>query len=236
MELWLRSQLTQVEDLQIQLLGRGDNELSIQQLMSGQIPQISLKAQRVVYQGLHFSQVHFISNKIPVNLGRILQGHPFQLLAPVPVNIELILEESDFNASLHSSLLLESLKGILLDWLKSHPQQLKLALRHLDTPEQLAQLQVKNLKINLTQQIIFRADLPIEPAQSLPLTIHASIRNIEPHKLQLESFQCWIQTSEKVVSLTLAPHAIVLDPQITIQEIELQEEQLICRGQVMLLP
>lgn len=233
-QVWLRSQLTQVEDLNVQILGdRGSDDLSMQQLLSGQIPQIVLTARRVVYQGLHLSQVHLSSTKMQLNLAQIFQGQPLQLRSPVPARVELVLQADDFNAS-HSSLLQESLTVILLDWLWSHSDQLRL-MPELNPLKQRAQLQIHNLKLDLKpQRVIFNADLNLAE-QLYRLTIHACVvANL--NELQLESHQCWIQTSNKALDLALLPHAIQLGPQIAIQHLELREDQFVCQGQIMILP
>ncbi|HEY9853255.1 MAG TPA: DUF2993 domain-containing protein [Leptolyngbyaceae cyanobacterium] len=111
--MWLRSQVEQVEDLQVKIQG-GDRLI-----LSGHVPNVSLSARRAVYQGLHLRQIQIAAQAIRINLGQILKGKPLRLLAPVPVNGELVLEETDLQASLASNLLPGALNEFLVTLLKA---------------------------------------------------------------------------------------------------------------------
>lgn len=107
LQLWLRSQLESVENLQISISGRN------RQILGGYIPSVSLAANRAVYQGLYFSQVQFAGRNIRINLPQVLKGQPLRLLETVTVSGEAILEQTDLQASLSSPLLQTALKDIL---------------------------------------------------------------------------------------------------------------------------
>jgi LmeA-like phospholipid-binding len=93
-QLWLKSQVEQVEHLEVGI------QAGNRQILSGTIPQITLLAQKVIYQGLHLSDVNLTGQHIRVNLGQVLQGKALQLLEPIAVNGKVILLEADLNASL----------------------------------------------------------------------------------------------------------------------------------------
>ena len=105
--LWLRSQVEQVSNLEVKISG------SDRQILTGYIPRVFMCARHVVYQGLHLSQVQLVGENILTNLGQVLRGKPLQLLEPVPVSGELLLKESDLNASLQSPLLANALNDLL---------------------------------------------------------------------------------------------------------------------------
>jgi hypothetical protein len=60
---------------------------------------VSISARHAVYQGLHLTQIQLITEGIRVNLAAILRGQPLRLLEPVPVFVELLLQELDLNTS-----------------------------------------------------------------------------------------------------------------------------------------
>ncbi|MCL1467171.1 DUF2993 domain-containing protein [Argonema galeatum] len=145
--LWLRSQVEQVEDLQINIQA-GDRLL-----LTGHIPKVSLSARRAVYQGLYVRQIQLVAETIRINLGQVLKGKSLRLLEPVPVTGELLVEEVDLNASLKGTLLPNALTEFLMTLLKAggcqNPTEL-LQNRHI-TWEEIA---IDSGKIKLSGTII----------------------------------------------------------------------------------
>lgn len=105
--LWLRSQLDHVDNLQIQITSKN------QQLLRGQIPHATLKADQAVYQGIHLSHGEMTAENIRINVGEMLKGKPFRLLEPVPVMGAVRLTMTDLQASLGSELLVEGLGEVI---------------------------------------------------------------------------------------------------------------------------
>lgn len=101
--LWLRSQLDHVDHLQIQITSKN------QKLLRGKISQVDLKANQAVYQGIHLSHGEMTATNIEINVGEMLKGKPFRLLAPVPVIGSVGLTVKDLQASLGSQLLAQGL-------------------------------------------------------------------------------------------------------------------------------
>lgn len=108
--LWLSTQLDHLEGLEFRLEGKD------RQILSGHIPQVSLSAQRAVYQGLHVSQVSVTAQGIRVNLGQVLRGKPLRLLQAFPVEGRVSLLTEDVRASLHAPLLEQGLQDIFQRW------------------------------------------------------------------------------------------------------------------------
>lgn len=98
-KLYLRSQVTRAENLQVKIEGRN------KQILTGNIPQVLLSCDRAVYQGLYLSQVKLRGADIAINLPEVLKKQPLRLIRPILVEIELLLDASDLEASLDSTLL-----------------------------------------------------------------------------------------------------------------------------------
>ena len=104
-KLWLRSQVESVEQLQIELSGRD------RQIISGYLPGVSVSAQQVNYQGIQISDVQLSATDIRINVGQVVRGKPLRLLKAFPVVGTVLLSGDDLDASLSSPLLAEGLNG-----------------------------------------------------------------------------------------------------------------------------
>lgn len=107
-KLWLRSQVQQIDRLELEIAG------SDRQILTGNIPRVSILASQAVYQGLHITQVQLEAQEIHINLGQVIKGKPLRLLDKVPVRGNLYLTQADLNASLASPLLTDALTDLLL--------------------------------------------------------------------------------------------------------------------------
>ena len=109
--MWLRTQVSQIEQLQV------DIEAGSRQVISGSIPRVSVIAYKAVYQGLHLSKVDLIAENIHINIGSVLKGQRLRLLEKVPVSGEISQHEEDLSASLSSTLLSTALNDLLVKFL-----------------------------------------------------------------------------------------------------------------------
>lgn len=112
-KLWLQSQMESVAELTVKI------EAGDRQILGGCIPQVALAAQQAVYRGLHLSQIAVQGQDIQVNLGQVMRGKPLRLLHPVPVAVDLRLQESDLNRSLGAPLLAGAVADLLAEWLRA---------------------------------------------------------------------------------------------------------------------
>jgi hypothetical protein len=176
-ELWLKSQVERVEQLQIQV------QAGNRQLLSGTIPQLTLLAQNAVYQGLHLSAIDLTGQNIRVNLKQVIQGKPLQLLEPIAVNGTIVLEETDLNTSLAAPLLANAIKLFLLDMLRSN---------NLEAVTDDGDLNLQNLQLRLLpDRLTLKADLISQSGKSTEIAIRSGLRLTQPNQLQLHQPQ-WL--------------------------------------------
>jgi hypothetical protein len=90
LKLWLRSQVEQIASLDIHIGG------SLRQLWQGHIPDATVSATGVIYQGLHLTALELRATSIHLNVGQILKGQPLRLLEPIIVSLEANLSPEDF--------------------------------------------------------------------------------------------------------------------------------------------
>jgi hypothetical protein len=211
--LFLRSQVEQVSHLEVQIAG------SDRQILSGSIPSLSIFADRAVYKGLHFAKVRLVGEGMRTNLGQVVRGQPLQLLEPILVAGEVVLWETDLNASLQSKLLSTALTELLqrltptsdawsgkIDW-----DRIAIA------PEGLL-LQGTLVKSDRAVPLILKSGLQLSNCHELLLT--------QP-QLQISSNSSW----EK-----LEDHAIDLGSHVDLQELALRSGQIVGRGSITVMP
>jgi hypothetical protein len=226
--LWLRSQVESAALLEFQVLGRD------RQLLQGQIPAVQVNAKQVVYQGLHLSQAQLKASQIQINLSQVVQGKPLRLLQVVPVVGQICLTQADLTASSESGLLHQGLTELL-----------KMLLQSLEAPAlaELAQatLQYPSLvlgqgQFRLTAELVAPTLNPTAPTR-WHLTLQAALRLIEPTRLQLEELTLEIgRLCQPVSKLSLQPIEIDLGREVNLQQIEITPAQVICIGQINVVP
>jgi hypothetical protein len=204
--LWLRSQVERVDALEFKITG-GDR-----QILTGNIPNISVAASQAVYQGLHLSQIQLEATRIRVNLGQVIKGKSLRLLEPVPVTGQLTLSEADLQASLESQLLATALSEFLGNLLR-----------------------LPNLDFNWQKITIDTGLLTLSGTlQATPIVIIAGLQLASPHELLLNPFQ--IQRSSPLESKNLDGFQVDLGSEVNLQEITLAPGKLLCRGCLQVLP
>jgi LmeA-like phospholipid-binding len=222
-QLWLKSQAEQVEQLHVTIQARD------RQLLSGTIPQITLLAQRVIYQGLYLSDIDLTGTNIRVNLPQVLQGKALQLLEPIVVNGKILLHEADLNASLAAPLLAEAVKLFLLDMLRSGS---------LEAAVDSSGLNLQNLQMRLMPDCLtLRADLISQTGKATEIAMRSALRLSQPNQLQLHNPQ-WLPhfNAKRGLSLKeLDGYAFDLgDAQLA--ELAIVEGSIICVGQLLVQP
>lgn len=218
MGLWLRSQVEQVQHLQVKIEG-GDR-----QILSGCIPKVSIAAKGAVYQGLHLGEIYLTGTGIRINIGQVIKGKPLRLLEPIPVAGELLLPEADLNASLQAPLLANALIEFLLPLLQTN-----------DPAPQPAAYGLQNSQMTLDSgQLTISAHLVSPIGTSTPFVLRSGIQLASSHELQFVRTD--LQTSQGVPAGNLDGFILDLGPEVNIQELTLSPGLLTCRGQIMVIP
>jgi hypothetical protein len=211
--LWLLRIVQQVSNLEVKISG------SDRQILSGYIPRVSIWAHHAVYQGLHLSQIQLVGEGIRINLGQVLRGQPLQLLEPVPVFGELLLQESDLNASLQSPLLANALTELLGTLLP--------ASCPVDGQGSWHKIAIGS------GQLILRGTVATE-LEPTPLVIRTGLKLASSHELELEHLQIHNQEGSPLGNLD--SFKLDLGPEVAIAELTLSPGQLFCHGRINVIP
>ncbi|MDX2100765.1 MAG: DUF2993 domain-containing protein [Leptolyngbyaceae cyanobacterium bins.59] len=216
--LFLRSQVEQVENLQVKI------EANDRQFFAGQIRRVFISADRAVYRGLHLSHLELVGDEIAINLRQVLRGQALRLLKPIGISGQVLLKEADLNHSLHSPLLAEAVTEWVIKLLGSHAASLGLNPRN----------PLKPLSMNLAgEQLIVTAQSETTDPPT-PLMIQVGLKLLSPSELQLQNPQ-WVQAGS-VPGIPLDSMTIDLGPETTLQTLRLEPEQLFCQGTITVVP
>jgi hypothetical protein len=225
--LWLKSQLDQVEELQVKI------ESGDQQFLSGCIQQVKIAAQKAVYQGLHLSQVSLSGQQIRVNLGQVLRGQPLRLLEPVPVAGRLWLQAADLNASLQAPLLANAVSEFLTTVLRSQPDLLG------DMIPNYEQLNFQNFEAMLApNQLTLGAKLISGNAAPIPIALRTGLQVENERELKLVKPE-WLPSFSAKRGFAIAEldgYTFDLGSETSLQELTLEAEGISCQGKITVIP
>jgi hypothetical protein len=230
-KLWLRSQVESVETLQFQIEG-GDRLL-----MSGYVPKVTIAAQQVIYQGIALSYIHLVGETIRVNLKEVVRGQPLQLLEPIPIQAEAIVHQADLNASMNSPLLAEALSDLIMMLLQAGltadlPAELQSGLQ--------APIVVQSPAVKIGENhLILSANLrSATTQQTTPFILRTQLQIAEGRKIRFLQPE-WLTHPDPEIGQPL-PHLetfeIDLGTEVFLQQLTLSNEQLICQGQIQVMP
>lgn len=221
LHLWLRSQVSQVADLHVEI-GGGDR-----QIISGHIPQVNLAARHAVYQGLHLSQIQVTGENIRINLGHVLRGHPLRLLEPIPVAAELFLEEADLKASLGSPLLSSALTGLFRMLLAPSDPTI--------VTDFSPNWDISWSKVAIAENLLsLGGAITRTDGESTPVLVETGIQLASGRELLLTPLQIYM--AGELVARELDSFPIDLGAEVDFRELALTPGQLVARGSIKVMP
>ena len=235
--LWLRSQLEDVGDLNIQLDGR-DREI-----ISGRLPKVAVTAKKAVYQGIHLGAVNLSAEDIRINIGQVVRGKPLRLLQAFPVLGEVTLSARDLSASMESPLLLEGLTEFWRGLARS--PQLAEEIRDRYGPLSLdPEVTLHNAAVALADQCLGMSFYPRSRSETMktPVAIAANLSVVSGHLLQISAARWLTQLSELsdpaqgTVIQSLEGFQWDLGEDTQISQLAIYPKQLQCMGQLQVNP
>jgi len=214
---YLRSLVSQVEDLQVKIIGKNS------QILKGYIPEVFLSCQRAVYQGLHLREVIINGTDIAINLPEVLKKKPLRLLEPLIVDLQVSLNENDLNASIDSDLLQSGLSD-LWQIILSKSQITLDNWQLVDIPIEWNQIAIANNQLNLlgTYQDNTGKDHNLNVSTEINLS-NSHTLSLFPLKIS-NNINCIDQLTEKL--------EIDLGQDINIEKLIVESEQILCLGKI----
>lgn len=212
--LWLHSQLDQVEALEINIGGKN------RQILSGYIPQVHLRGRYPIYQGLHLGEVKLQGQNIKINLGQLLKGQPLRLLEPIIVEGRLVLTQEHLNLSLTSNLLSQALTDLLLTFKKTACKA--------NAIDSWSNCQIQWQKASIQPEKLSFQGIVTDYTGKLVsnFTLRSGLTLANPHTILLKPVQ--IETSQE--NITLQNYEIDLGSQVNLEFLSLEDRTLNCKG------
>jgi hypothetical protein len=211
---WLRSQVSQIDRLEVDIAGGSF------QILGGTIPRIAIVAKGAVYQGLSMGSIDLIAENIRINLPQVLKGQALQLLDSIAVMAEVKFGEADLQASLASPLLSQAITDLLAQILSADPQQ----------PDWIINWQQLQICPGM---LILRGNLTAG-AQTAPLEISMGIAIVEGHILDISPLK--IDCDINLPGSHITSHRIDLGNDVDITQLQLLDRELICHGRIQVNP
>lgn len=221
--LWVRSQLEHVEDLHIAI------EAGDRQILGGGISRVTASASKAIYQGLHFSRIQVVGQQIQTNLGQMLRGKPFRLLAAFPVTGQVSLSEADLNASLNAPLLANAVTDFLLTLLQ---RDVPLSTSATQPSARLRDVQVKlgNHQLTLTAVLV-------TPEAEQPIAVRTGLTVKNGNLLKLEGFQHRSSINElRPANECTTKFTFPLGSDVHLEQLAIDDDHLICEGRILVRP
>jgi LmeA-like phospholipid-binding len=211
---WLRSQVSHINDLHVDIAG------SNRQILSGTIPRVAVVAIGAIYQGLSLGSIDLVAENIQINLPQVLKGQPLGLLESIAVTAQVKFSEDDLQASLAAPLLSQAITDLFTQILGTNQQQ----------PNWLidwTQVQIA------PQTLILQGNLAIA-GQTAPIEISMGIAIVDGQILQLDPLQ--INCSLDLPGSHISTHQIDLGDDVNITQLQLLTGELLCQGQIQVNP
>jgi hypothetical protein len=212
--LWLRSQVSQVDHLHVDIAGGS------RQILGGTIPRVAVVAAGAIYQGLSLGSIDLIADNIRINLPQVMRGQPLRLLEPIGVAAEAKFTEADLQASLASPLLSQALTDLLTQ---------VLATDSLPVDRQMSWHRIEMIP----HQLILHGNL-LADGQTVPIKIAMGIDIREGHLLQLDPIA--ITCPIDLPGSDITSHQIDLGSEVNITQLLVTAGALICQGQIQVNP
>lgn len=222
-KLWLRSQVEQIDTLDLKILGHNRS------ILRGHISQVTVGTSDAVYRGLHLTQVDLCASDIEINIGQVLKGKPLKLLKSFPVDCQICLLSADLNTSLQAPLLNNAITKFLLPLIQSQ----NLNNCNLSFPNDIKSLQ--NLQMILGQdQLTLTAEIVSTSDELTPFSFHCELYLASPTELLLASPH--LELPQQQQHCDLDNMTIDLGTDVNLQQLSISPEQLQIKGEIKVNP
>jgi LmeA-like phospholipid-binding len=211
---WLRSQVSHVDDLQVDIHGGS------RQILGGTIPRVAVVAVGAIYQGLSLGSIDLVAENIRINLPQVIKGHPLRLLEPLSVIADVKFSERDLQASLGAPLLAQAINDLLAQILAPDLQQTNWCIDW------------QGLEI-APQTLILQGNLTTQE-RTAPIEILMGIDIHDGHLLLLDPLK--ISCSIDLPGSHINSHQIDLGNDVNITQLQLLVGELHCQGHIQVNP
>lgn len=225
---WLQTQLDEMGELVF------DIQATDRQVLSGNIPGISLSAQQAVYQGVRITDVAVRARDIQINIGQVLRGKPLRLKQAFPIEGQVAFDGESLGVSSQDSILAA---GLLEFWQTLLAKE-TVAAEVITHYGPVAALQDPQLAQYHSRLDISNADLVLHLLHQdrSEIVLNASVEVEQGHILRLSNPQWDLPSGEQILSDALQGFDWNLGEQTDVRSLIIQNDQLTCQCRIMVQP
>lgn len=228
-KLWLQTQLDDIGDLTFEI------QATDRQVLSGNIPGISLSAQQAVYQGVCITDVTVQASTIAINIGQVIRGKPLRLKQAFPIEGYVAFDGASLAVSSTNSVLAD---GLLDFWqtLLAKEQVATEVERHYG--RELAALQDPQLSQYQSRLEILGPDIGLHLVrqQQSEIILKSRLRVEQGHVLQLTNARWCLPSGDQIHSEALNDFCWDLGEQVDVSQLSITNGQLTCHCKIMIQP
>ena len=217
--LYLRSQVSQIQDLQVKITGKN------RQILKGCLPKVFLTCQNAIYQGLHLSQIEIEGLDIAFNLSEVLSKQPLRLLEPIVISVNLNLSGQDLQASVNSELLQSGLRDL---W--------QIILARDNFPTTISEINITKIvwyELTLIEGELYSSGTyqqDNELKQELQITLKTRICLGDVHTLSLSKIEIFYNETE--IFRLLEPAKVNLGTEVILEQLTISSEEIFFSGKI----
>jgi len=236
-QLWLRSQVEQVEQLSIDLRGCD------RQIIRGYLPGVAVAAQNAVYKGICVGRVQLSAEDIRINIGQVVRGKSLKLMNGFPVTGEVMLSSTDLSNSLQSVLLQDGLNNFWRSLLQM-PMFAEDVQRRYGAIAAEPEMTMHQPQISLGHESLALSFYPSVAAtiSETVAILGTGLSVVEGQFLQLNNPR-WLTTAEMLLDeqagepiLSLQNFRWNLGKDTQLSGLSIEPNEVICGGQVTVVP
>ncbi|MBT9315068.1 LmeA family phospholipid-binding protein [Leptothoe spongobia] len=226
---WLQTQLDEIGDLTFEI------QATDRQVLSGNIPGVSLSAQQAVYQGVCITDVTVQASDIQINIGQVLRGKPLRLKQAFPIEGQVAFDGNSLGTSSTESVLADGLLDFWQTLLAKEDVATEVA--HHYGPD-IAVFQDPQLAQYQSRMEILGTDLVlhlVRQGQS-DLELRGWVDVEQGHMLRLTTARWCLPSGDQVQSEALSDFSWNLGKQTDLRSLTIQNDQLTCQCKIMVQP
>jgi hypothetical protein len=220
MQLWVRSQVEQVDDLRVNVAGADP------QVLNGQIDRVELSGTNLQYRGVTARSLSLRGNDIRLDTRQALAGGGLRLLKDLRAGASLRMSEADVNNYLASPAFQEQIRNLTVRL----PAELSGDRAPREVPLELREPRARLLKDRLELAAVVR----IANGEPAPLRLSTGVAVAGPHQLRLVDPRLLDNENNSFPIASLDGRLIQLGEELTLTQVSVLPNLLVLEGSYLI--
>lgn len=226
---WLQTQLDDTGNLTFKI------QATDRQVLSGNIPGVSLSAKQAVYRGVRITAVAVQARGIEINIGQVLRGQPLRLKQAFPIEGQVAFDRESLGESSTDSVLAEGLLDFWQTLLAKEDVAAEVADHY---GSDVAALRDPRLVQYQPKLEILGTDLVLHLVRQKKseIRLKGQVDVEQGHILRLTMAQWCLPSGAEVHSKALSGFCWNLGEQTDVRSLTIENDRLTCQCTIMVQP